>query len=61
MGCSTPQSSEFGKVVIHLAKGETESITYGIFGEKLRIEELWLNNCIRSEKIWWRGGRSTRM
>ena len=26
---------EFGKVVIHLAKGETESITYGIFGEKL--------------------------
>ena len=27
---------EFGKVVIHLAKGETESITYGIFGERLR-------------------------
>ena len=27
---------QFGKVVIHLAKVETESITYGIFGEKLR-------------------------
>jgi hypothetical protein len=27
---------ELGKVVIHLAKGETESITYGIFGVKLR-------------------------
>jgi hypothetical protein len=31
-----PSRQEFGKVVIHLAKGETESITYGIFGEKLR-------------------------
>ena len=27
---------DFGKVVIHLAKGETESITYGIFIEALR-------------------------
>jgi hypothetical protein len=27
---------QFGKVAIHLAKVETESITYGIFGEKLR-------------------------
>jgi hypothetical protein len=33
---ATPDSQEFGKVVIHLAKGETESITYGIFIEALR-------------------------
>ena len=35
-GVPPPSRQEFGKVVIHLAKGETESITYGIFGEKLR-------------------------
>jgi hypothetical protein len=35
-GVSPPSRQEFGKIVIHLAKGETESITYGIFGEKLR-------------------------
>jgi hypothetical protein len=34
-GVLFPIRQEFGKVVIHLAKGETESITYGIFGEKL--------------------------
>jgi hypothetical protein len=35
-GVPPPSRQEFGKVVIHLAKGETESITYGIFGAKLR-------------------------
>jgi hypothetical protein len=43
---------EFGKVVIHLAKGETESITYGTDFWREITEELCLNNCIRSEKIW---------
>jgi hypothetical protein len=35
-GCSTPQSSGIRQSCYHLAKGETESITNGIFGEKLR-------------------------
>jgi hypothetical protein len=36
-GIPPPSRQEFGKVVIHLAKGETESITYVIFGEKLIV------------------------
>ena len=31
-----PSRQEFGKFAIHLTEGKTESITYGIFGEKLR-------------------------
>jgi hypothetical protein len=35
-GCSTPQSSGIRQSCYRLAKGETESIAYGIFGAKLR-------------------------
>ena len=40
MGVFHPPVQEFDKVVTHLAKGETESITYGIFGEKLQRNNL---------------------
>jgi hypothetical protein len=47
-GVPPPSRQEFGKVVIHFAKGETESITYGIFvfgPKKIGDEEGGRHEC----------------
>ena len=59
-GCSTPQSSGIRQSCYPF--GERWNGKHYLWNFYWSItEELCLNNCIRSEKIWWRGGRSTRM
>jgi hypothetical protein len=59
-GCSIPQSSGIRQSCYPF--GERWNGQHCLWNSWREItEELCLNNCIRSEKIWWRGGRSTRM
>ena len=49
-GCSTPSRQEFGKVVTICRKEKRKTLLMEFWREI--TEKLWLNNFIRSEKIW---------
>jgi hypothetical protein len=59
-GCFTPQSSGIWQSCYPFGERWNGKHYLWNFWREI-TEELCLNNCIRSEKIWWRGGRLTRM
>jgi hypothetical protein len=59
-GCSTPHSSGIRQSCYPFGERCDGKHYLWNFWREI-TEELWLNNCIRSEKNWWREGRSTRI